>query len=297
LLAISGNGGFMRSEAIVLGCAIAFGAIVAACSSTPAPNPDLDAAQTLYNQASNDPAVVKDAPLELQQSREALSQAQAQWRNNGDPVTVGHFAYLAARRAELAQQTAKLKEAQLQISNADAARAQALLAARTQEATQARQQAQQAQSEASHLQQQLAALKADQANAGAILTLRDILFDVNGTDLKPGSYDSIRQIANFLKEHPERTVVIEGFTDSTGGADYNLRLSQLRAEAVRNALVREGVAPDHVVARGMGASEPVASNDTVAGRQLNRRVQVAISNVSGRMPSEPPALSGGSRTQ
>lgn len=281
----------MRSHVILLTAALAAGAALAACSSSaPVPNPGLDAAATLYNQASNDPAVVRDAPLELQQSREALSQAQSLWRDNADKATVDHYAYLATRHAELAQQTAKLKAAQAQVSNADAARAQALLAVRTREATQARQQAQQAQSEAGQLQQQLAALKAD---AGTVLTLRDILFDANGTDLKPGAYDSIRQIASFLKQHPERTVTIEGFTDSTGSADYNLRLSQLRADAVRNALVREGVAPDHVIARGMGAGAPVASNDTAAGRQLNRRVQAAISGSGGRMPAEPPALSGG----
>lgn len=266
----------MRSQVILLTAALAAGAALAACSSAPVPNPDLDAAATLYNQASNDPSVVRDAPLELQQSREALSQAQSLWRDNADKATVDHYAYLATRRAELAQQTAKLKEAQAQVSNADAGRAQALLAVRTREATQ--------------LQQQLAALKAD---AGTVLTLRDILFDANGTDLKPGAYDSIRQIASFLKQHPERTVTIEGFTDSTGSADYNLRLSQLRADAVRNALVREGVAPEHVVARGMGAGAPVASNDTAAGRQLNRRVQAAISGSGGRMPAEPPAFSGG----
>src|SRR6202043_3458718 len=124
--------------------------------------------------------------------------------------------------------------------------------ARTEEVTQARQQAQratteaeQARNQAAHLQQQLA--------AGAVLTLGNgILFDVNRAELKPGAYGSIREIATFLKQHPDRSVTIEGFTDSTGSADYNLRLSQLRADALRNALLQEGIAPDRVTARGMG---------------------------------------------
>jgi outer membrane protein OmpA-like peptidoglycan-associated protein len=272
----------VRNDLILL---LAAGSVLAGCSSAPTPNSNLDAAATLYNQASSDPLVVKDAPLELQQAREALSRSQDLWQNNEDKASVDHYAYLAARRAELAQQTAKLKEAQAQIANADATRAQALLAVRAVEAENAR-------NEANQLQQQLAALRANQANAGVVLTLRDILFDVNGTELKPGAYDTIRQIAAFLKQHPERTVTIDGFTDSTGNPDHNIRLSELRAEAVRNALLQEGVPPEHVIARGMGASEPVASNATVAGRQFNRRVRVAISDSSGRMPAEQSTLSG-----
>jgi outer membrane protein OmpA-like peptidoglycan-associated protein len=282
----------VRNQLITL-LLIATGTALAACSTTPIPNQNLDAATTLYNQASNNPLVVKYAPLELQQSREALARSQSLWQSKDDRASVDHYAYIAARRAELAQQTARLKEAQAEVANADATRAQTLLAARTAEAANARAQTDQLQHQTDQLQQQLAALKANQANAGMVLTLRDILFDVNGTELKPGAYDSIRQIAAYLKQHPERTVTVEGFTDSTGNPDYNMRLSRLRADAVRNALVQEGVAPERVIARGMGPSVPVASNDTTAGRQFNRRVQVAISDSAGRLPAETPALSGG----
>jgi outer membrane protein OmpA-like peptidoglycan-associated protein len=117
-----------------------------------------------------------------------------------------------------------------------------------------------------------------QLAANSVLTLGSgILFDVNRAELKPGAYSSIREIATFLKQHPDRVATIEGFTDSTGSADYNLSLSQRRADAMRGALLQEGVAPDRVIVRGMGESEPVASNKTEAGRQLNRRIQVAIS--------------------
>jgi len=269
----------MKNQLSLL-AALAAGTAVAACSS--APNPALDAATTVYDQASNDAAVVKDAPLELQQSREALSRAQELWRSDADKADVDHYAYLATRRAELAQQTAKLTEEQSQVKNADTARAQALAAARTQEAAQAR-------SEVERLRQQLAANSAVTLGSG-------ILFDVNRAELKPGAYSSIREIATFLKQHPDRVATIEGFTDSTGSADHNLGLSQRRADAMRSALLQEGVAPDRVIARGMGESEPVASNKTEAGRQLNRRIQVAISGPSTAAAGPATGPSGGSAT-
>jgi outer membrane protein OmpA-like peptidoglycan-associated protein len=283
----------VKTQVTNLIAALAAATALSACSS--APNPNLDTATALYNQASNDPDVVKDAPLELQQSREALSRSQELWRSGGDKADIDHYAYLATRRTELAQQTATLKEAQSQVKNADAMRAQALLAVRTEEATQARQQAQQATTEAERARNQAAQLQQQLATTTpTVLTLGSgILFDVNRAELKPGVYDSIRQIATFLKQHPDRTVTIEGYTDSTGSADYNLRLSQLRADAMRYALLKEGVAPDRVIARGMGESEPVASNETEAGRQINRRVQVAISESGTNTPAASAGSSGG----
>jgi outer membrane protein OmpA-like peptidoglycan-associated protein len=277
-----------------------------ACSTPTTPPPGLAAAQAAYSTAADDPAVVGRAPLELQQARDALTQSQALWQRGGsDTPDVEHYAYLAGRYAQIAQQTARLKTAQDEVQHADAARAQALLGARTaeaeqaqaqaataqQQADQARQQAQEAQSRAGQLQQQLDKLQSNQADSGpVVLTLGDILFDVGKASLKPGAYDSINQIAAFLKTHPDRTVTIQGYTDDSGAAAYNQTLSQERADAVRTALLMQGVAPTRVVARGYGDSAPIASNATVAGRQLNRRVNVAISGTS-------PESSTGSSTQ
>jgi outer membrane protein OmpA-like peptidoglycan-associated protein len=86
------------------------------------------------------------------------------------------------------------------------------------------------------------------------------------------------RLATFLRENPERMVAIEGHTDSVGGDAYNLALSDKRAEAVRNALLSRGIAGMRVTAKGMGESAPVASNDTAAGRQRNRRVEIIIAD-------------------
>jgi outer membrane protein OmpA-like peptidoglycan-associated protein len=280
-----------RSMLLAAAAAMTFG--LAACTG-PTPNPNLDAATQAVNTASNDPQVMKNAPLELQQARQSLDRSQSLWRQEEDRTAVDHYAYLAQRQAETAQQTARLKEAQSAVADADAKRAQALLAARTTEAQQAHQQAAMAQNRAQTLEQQLQQLQSDQnADKGAVLTLgSNILFDVDGTTLKPGAFPAINQIASYLKQHPDRTVTIEGFTDSTGSSAHNDRLSQERAEAVRAALAQAGVDTSRVMARGLGQSQPVASNDTAAGRQLNRRVEVLISDRSGNMPGQ--ALSGSS---
>jgi outer membrane protein OmpA-like peptidoglycan-associated protein len=85
-----------------------------------------------------------------------------------------------------------------------------------------------------------------------------------------------------MSQHPERKIVIEGFTDTTGSPQVNQRLSERRAEAVREALVHEGIEPGRIEARGLGAAYPVASNANSGGRQLNRRVEIVLGENASR---------------
>lgn len=110
----------------------------------------------------------------------------------------------------------------------------------------------------------------------AVTFKSDYLFAVNSYTLLPGAYDELNRVANVLRQYPETIIQIAGHTDSTGSADSNQRLSERRAEAVRNALVGYGVNPSRFAMIGYGASMPIASNNTEAGRQLNRRVEVRI---------------------
>ncbi len=104
----------------------------------------------------------------------------------------------------------------------------------------------------------------------------DFLFDVDSSIVKPGGYAEIDRLARILNQYPQTKIRIEGHTDSTGSEEYNLRLSQRRAEAVKQLLVSRGVADYRITTIGYGESRPKASNATPAGRQLNRRVEIYI---------------------
>jgi outer membrane protein OmpA-like peptidoglycan-associated protein len=115
-----------------------------------------------------------------------------------------------------------------------------------------------------------------QTSRGLVISLSDILFDLNKATLKPGAEANIRRIAAVLKQYPEHQIAVEGHTDSLGTDAYNQRLSEQRAEAVRTALIAGGVDSGKISARGFGESQPVADNGNAAGRQQNRRVEVVV---------------------
>jgi outer membrane protein OmpA-like peptidoglycan-associated protein len=149
--------------------------------------------------------------------------------------------------------------------------------ARQRETERLRQEAQRAQ----ELEAQIAQMKeleARETPRGLVLSLPDVLFDVDKAQLKTGAERTLEKLATVLKNNPERTISIEGFTDSTGSDTYNRQLSEKRADAVREALVGLGVNPERIQTRGYGENYPIASNQTPAGRQLNRRVEIIISH-------------------
>ena len=104
----------------------------------------------------------------------------------------------------------------------------------------------------------------------------DFLFAVNSSTIQPGAYDELNRVANVLKQYPQTNIQIAGHTDDTGSEQTNMTLSQRRAEAVRNALQGMGVSPSRMTLIGYGESRPVAPNNTEAGRQQNRRVEIRI---------------------
>jgi outer membrane protein OmpA-like peptidoglycan-associated protein len=103
-----------------------------------------------------------------------------------------------------------------------------------------------------------------------------VLFEFDKADLKPGAMQDLQRLVTVLKDHPERRVSIEGHTDNVGSNAYNRELSQARADSVRGFLIRNGIAPERIVAQGYGEEYPVAANDSDAGRLQNRRVEIVI---------------------
>ena len=115
-----------------------------------------------------------------------------------------------------------------------------------------------------------------------VMVLQDVLFDLGKADLKEGGKARLQRIAQVLSQFPERRVVVEGYTDSTGSDALNQALSERRAEAVKQALVGMGVGADRIETKGYGEARPVATNSTPAGRQQNRRVELVFSQDEGR---------------
>ena len=130
------------------------------------------------------------------------------------------------------------------------------------------------------LRQQFAASEAANiqrnANMLAVTFKSDVLFDIDSATLKPGAYSEINRISQVLNEYPQTNLLISGHTDSSGTEAHNQALSERRAESVKNALIQQGVSAMRITTVGYGETQPVASNYTPEGRQLNRRVVVTI---------------------
>jgi outer membrane protein OmpA-like peptidoglycan-associated protein len=182
------------------------------------------------------------------------------------------------------------KSSEQSVENADAARGKVQLAARTLEVTAAQQnadasqrQANRAEARSSDLEAQLRALNAKQTDRGVVITIGDVLFDTGKSDLRSGGSQSVQKLADFLKQYPLRTALIEGYTDSVGGDMLNDQLSERRAESVRSALMQAGISGDRLAAKGYGEEYPAAGNNSSSGRQLNRRVEVILSDDNGKI--------------
>lgn len=134
--------------------------------------------------------------------------------------------------------------------------------------------------EAARMRAELEALQAKQTDRCIVLTLGDVLFATGQAALQPGAMRVVDQLGTFMGKYPDARIKVEGHTDSMGSDSYNLDLSQRRADAVRAAVTSRGVDGNRIVARGMGESLPVASNDIPAGRQQNRRVEIVFADTA-----------------
>ena len=248
----------MRKQ-LMIPALLAASVALAACSSQP--NPSLEQARTNYSALQTNPKASELAALETKDASEWLDKADKAYRDKEDAKKVDQLAYLTIQRVEVAKETIALKDAENQLKGAAAQRAQARLDARDAQIKQ--------------LQQ---SLNAKQTERGTLVTFGDVLFDLNKAELKSSGLVNVNKLAQFLQENPDRKVIVEGYTDSTGSAAYNQSLSERRANSVMASLVRAGVEPSRIVAQGYGKEYPVADNTSNSGRAQNRRVEVTISN-------------------
>ncbi len=274
-------------------------ATLSACNMAPHDKSKLALARSEHEAAHNNPQTVSLAASELQDADTAMRHANEAETNHKPAAVVDHLAYLAQQRATIAQEVGRQKAAEQRVSEADAARDRMQLEARTREADTARQSALTAQEQTraaqdqtrsaelrnQKLQEQIKDLNAQATPRGLVVTFSDVLFTSGRAELKPGSRHNIDKLVAFLQSYPERNVLIEGFTDSTGSEALNMDLSQRRSAAVRNGLMTKGVSPRRIATRGYGESHPVADNTSASGRQLNRRVEIILSNDDGVIPA------------
>lgn len=287
-------------------------ALAAGCASSDAKRAaraQLERAEAAYRQAQADPSVQAYAPLRLMDAEKALQAAQ-QAKDSDDKA---HLGYLAERKAQLAsvtgatakteqgmqqlrQETADVllqkrdreltvarRETDVKTREAEQARRAAEARARDAEARareleQGRRQADEIDSKAAALANELQNLKAQRTDRGVVLTIGDVLFAAGKAEVGPGAQRSVDKLADFLKAYPKRTVLIEGHSDNLGHEEYNIRLSQQRAEAVRDLLVARGVAVQRIRTKGYGSKFPIVDNESAVGRQQNRRVEVIVLN-------------------
>jgi outer membrane protein OmpA-like peptidoglycan-associated protein len=300
------NSKFLNSA--IFACAVLLGA----CSTVPTTTATLDEARADYVAASNNPAVASYAPLEFRQASEALDRANQAAAKRESLDTIDRLAYVAKQRIATAQEIARAKSAEAEIADASRQRDRVQLEARTAEAERAKreaaaanaqvaaaqQQAQDAQAQAAAAQQQaaqlaersarleaiLVELHAQKTERGMVVTIGDVLFATDRAELNANGMATVRKLAEVMMQNPDRTVLVEGFTDSTGSSAHNRELSERRAQSVAQALTSLGVPRERVAMRGYGEAYPVASNDTAANRQLNRRVEIVLSNEGASIP-------------
>jgi outer membrane protein OmpA-like peptidoglycan-associated protein len=232
---------------------------LSACATKP--NPELDTARSNFETLQTNPKATQIAAIETKEANDALEKAEKAFRDGENREKVSQLAYLANQRTEVAKQTVALRSAEQRLEGVSAERAQARLDARD--------------AQIKKLQDQM---NAKQTDRGTVVTFGDVLFDLNRSELKSSGMRNVQQLAQFLQDNPERKVIIEGHTDSTGSDSYNQSLSERRAMSVKSALVRIGVDPSRLVTQGYGKEFPIADNTSQSGRAMNRRVEVTISN-------------------
>lgn len=204
----------------------------------------------------------RQAELDAQQAAAARAAAD---RDRAAAEAARAAAERAQAEADAARRNAEAQAAQLQ-AQADRARAAAEAAEREKQELRDK------------LREQLnVILETRETARGLIVNLSDVLFDFDRATLKPGAREKLARVAGILMSYPGLEIALEGHTDSVGSDQYNRGLSERRAQAVRSYLTDSGISPEMVTAMGFGESQPVASNDSAAGRQQNRRVELVVS--------------------
>lgn len=271
--------------------------VMTGCATTQEPSDKLVGLETQYKTLMQKGYVEEYAPIALEEAKEAIAKVEKAEKSGADKATVAQYHYVAQKKLDTALEKARYSQAEEMISNSDVRRKEVQLSAKEkqvdqamataeamraraamaeQEAAAARAKVDTLENRASELSKKLENISAEESDRGLVLTMGSILFEVDKATLKPGAEKTLKRVAELLSEYPERNVLVEGYTDSTGSDSYNKDLSQQRAQSVSDLLTQNGIDASRLSTKGYGEEYPVASNDTKAGRQQNRRVELVI---------------------
>ncbi len=289
--------------------------LLGGCATVPVNNQAIESAKKAYEIARTTPGVEANAPVALYDAKGALEKAEQAGSDIEEMNHLAYIAEKKAqvavliaerksseteisrlsmskdkillkareRESEAAQAMAekKAREAEQRALEAELAKKHSEVMMQEAEksrllAEEARLRAEEALAQKEQIEKELAELQAKQTDRGAVITLGNILFEVNKSTLLPGGFLAIDKLSGFLKKYPNRKLLIEGHTDSRGSDAYNLGLSRQRADSVLIALMERGIEAGRMITKGYGEQFPVAGNETDGGRQQNRRVEVII---------------------
>ncbi|KMQ72841.1 OmpA family protein [Marinobacter subterrani] len=260
--------------------------LLTACAMSPTSPDGSEDVRAKLTALQQNPDMMAHARVELRDAEAAVQLAE---QPSDDEAVVAHRIYMADRMVEIARAKGQVGLLEAERAQLGEQRDASRLAARTLEADRAHTEAERARSaqaqaaamsarEAEELQRQIDTLEAEATERGLVLTLGDVLFATGSAEIQGGTNQNLEKLVNFLKQYPDRQVLIEGHTDNVGSASFNLALSRQRAESVREFLISRGIESSRLSVSGYGFERPIASNDTATGRQQNRRVEVVIEN-------------------
>jgi len=251
--------------------------ILGGCASAPKTPEGAVEARAKLTQLQNDPTLASKVSVAIRTADTAVKEAEIPRK---DKALSDHLVFIAGREVDVAWAQAKTRQLEDQRAGLTEQRNAERLGSRTREADQARLDADMAREDSEALRREIAELNAKETERGLVVTLGDMLFETGNSQLKGNAAENLAKLSSFLKAYPDRTLMIEGHTDNVGSDDSNQSLSQRRAESVRMYLLEQGISSNRLSAYGKGESSPIASNDSVSGRALNRRVEVIIANSS-----------------
>lgn len=295
------------------GLGICLVGLLAGCSSTPEKSPMMTELENDLNNlvAKND--VYQYAETETSDAVAEVEKAQKMFNKDADEQKLKHQVYLAEKTIGIAEQTYTFNKESEYIEQAQLKQKDVLLGAKERQIEEAQAgkmisdvQAQAAYEKNAQLQEQLNSqeqrlssqqqqmsaseqklqqmdkllkqVSTSQSDRGLVISVSDINFNSGNSEVGSNTRDQLEDVAEFLKSYPDRAIAVEGYTDSTGSAEFNRNLSKLRAQAVLDELVDMGISEDRLDVRAYGESFPVADNNTSQGREMNRRVEIVMAN-------------------